>query len=65
MLTSAATWDYIMEHPLVRSGQVDITDVCERLRRAARVDGGGPVFSEREIRHAVEDSRRGGGDELI
>jgi AP-1-like transcription factor len=65
LLTSAATWDYIVEHPLVKSGQVDIADVCERLKRAALCDGGGPVFAEKEVRRAVEVSRRGGGDELI
>jgi len=65
LLSSAATWDYIVEHPLVKSGQVDIADVCERLKRAALCDGGGPVFAEKEVRRAVEVSRRGGGDELI
>lgn len=65
LLSSAATWDYIVEHPLVKSGQVDIADVCERLKRAALCDGSGPVFAEKEVRRAVEVSRRGGGDELI
>lgn len=65
LLPAAATWDVIQNHPLVRQGHVDIADVCERLRGAARCDGSGPVFSERDVRKAVEESRRGGGDELI
>jgi AP-1-like factor len=65
MLQAGATWDLIQSHHLVRQGFVDIADVCDRLRGAARCDGTGPVFSEREVRRAVEESRRGGGDELI
>lgn len=65
MLPAGATWDLIQSHPLVRQGYVDIADVCERLRGAARCDGTGPVFSEREVKQAVEESRRSGGDELI
>jgi AP-1-like factor len=65
MLPAGATWDLIQSHPLVRQGFVDIADVCERLRGAAKCDGTGPVFSEREVRRAVEESRRAGGDELI
>jgi AP-1-like factor len=65
MLPAGATWDLIQGHQLVRQGFVDVADVCDRLRGAARCDGTGPVFSEREVRRAVEESRRGGGDELI
>jgi len=65
LLPAGATWDLIQSHPLVRQGHVDIADVCERLRHAARCDNSGPVFAEREVRNAVEESRRGGGDELI
>ncbi len=65
LLPASATWDLIQSHPLVRQGHVDIADVCERLRHATRCDESGPVFAEREVRSAVEESRRGGGDELI
>jgi len=65
MLPAGRTWDLIQSHPLVRQGYVDIADVCDRLRGAARCDGTGPVFSEREVRRAVEESRRGGSDELV
>jgi AP-1-like factor len=65
LLPASATWDLIQSHSLVRQGFVDIADVCERLRGAARCDGSGPVFAEREVRRAIEESRRAGGDELI
>jgi AP-1-like factor len=62
---AAQTWDLIQSHPLVKQGLVDIADVCERLKGAAKCDGHGPVFEESAIWRAVEESRRGGGDELI
>ncbi|KAF2674950.1 hypothetical protein BT63DRAFT_409085 [Microthyrium microscopicum] len=66
MLTTARVWDYLVEHPLVRSGRIDITDAVDRLKRMARPGNrGGPVFSEKEVRRAIENSRRGGGDALI
>jgi AP-1-like transcription factor len=65
MLTTTATWDLIQSHPLVKQGLVDITDVCERLRGLARCSGQGPVYEEGEVWRMVENSRRGGGDELI
>ncbi|KAF2460179.1 hypothetical protein BDY21DRAFT_186680 [Lineolata rhizophorae] len=65
VLPAAATWDLIQSHPLVRQGQVDVSDVCERLKHAARCSGSGPVFEEWVVRKAIEESRRGGGDELI
>ncbi|XTI90144.1 hypothetical protein V2W45_1332348 [Cenococcum geophilum] len=64
-LPAQATWDLIQSHPLVKQGLVDIADVCERLRGMARCDGHGPVFEERAVWRTVEESRRGGGDELI
>ena len=64
-LPAQATWDLIQSHPLVKQGLVDIADVCERLRGMARCDGQGPVFEERAVWRVVEESRRGGGDELI
>ncbi|KAF1947181.1 hypothetical protein EJ02DRAFT_449769 [Clathrospora elynae] len=62
---AAQAWDLIQSHPLVKQGLVDVTDVCERLKGAAKCDGHGPVFEESTIWQAVEESRRSGGDELI
>lgn len=64
-LPAQATWDLIQSHTLVKQGLVDIADVCERLRGMARCNGNGPVFEEQAVWKAVEESRRGGGDELI
>lgn len=64
-IPAAQTWDLIQSHPLVKQGLVDIADVCERLKGAAKCDGHGPVFEESAVWRAVEESRRGGGDELI
>lgn len=64
-IPAAQTWDLIQSHPLVKQGLVDIADVCERLKGAARCDGHGPVFEETIVRAAIESSRRSGGDELI
>ncbi|KAF2867164.1 hypothetical protein BDV95DRAFT_598291 [Massariosphaeria phaeospora] len=62
---AAQTWDLIQSHTLVKQGLVDIADVCERLKGAAKCDGQGPVFEESAIWQAIEESRRSGGDELI
>lgn len=64
-IPAAQTWDYIQSHPLVKQGLVDIADVCERLKGAAKCDGHGPVFEETIVWAAIESSRRNGGDELI
>ncbi|KAL6712521.1 hypothetical protein ACN47E_000398 [Coniothyrium glycines] len=64
-IPAAQAWDYIQAHPLVRRGLVDVADVCERLKGAAKCDGHGPFFEESTISQAIEESRRGGGDELI
>lgn len=64
-MPAAQTWDLIQSHHLVKQGLVDIADVCERLKGAAKCDGHGPVFEEATIWAAIESSRRSGGDELI
>jgi AP-1-like factor len=66
LLTMPQVWDYIVEHPLVKSGRVDITDTVDRLRRSGKPsERGRPIFSERDVRRAIERSRRAGGDALI
>jgi len=65
VLSSTTLWDFLVEHPLVRTQHVDMTDVCDRLRRLAKPGPHGPVFHEWQVREAIEKSRRGGGDTLI
>lgn len=65
LLAAGATWDYIIKHPLYIRGMVDVGDVSERLKKVAKCDGQGPVFEEREIISAIENSIASGNDELL
>ncbi|KAK5071097.1 AP-1-like transcription factor [Lithohypha guttulata] len=67
LYTAGQTWDYIQRHELFKKGLVDVGDVCERLKKAARCGNGhGPVFLEGDIRKAIQESAVAGGrDELI
>lgn len=44
---------------------VDVADVSERLKPQAKCDGQGPVFEERAVRLAIEQSIASGSDELL
>ncbi|KLU91778.1 hypothetical protein MAPG_10727 [Magnaporthiopsis poae ATCC 64411] len=50
---ASATWDFIMKHG---KGQLDMADISSRLNGQAKCDGQGPVFEERAIREAMEQS---------
>ncbi|KAH8661871.1 bZIP transcription factor [Xylariales sp. PMI_506] len=65
LLAAGATWDLIINHPLFKSGLVDLADVSERLKSQARCDGQGPVFEEAVILRAIEHSVASGSDELL
>lgn len=65
LLAAGATWDFIISHELFKKGLVDIADVSERLKNCARCDGQGPVFSERSITNAIEQSVANGTDDLL
>ena len=65
LLAAGATWDLIISHELFKRGLVDVGDVSERLRTQARCDGQGPVFSERAILEAINESVASGSDELL
>ncbi|EPE25206.1 bZIP transcription factor [Glarea lozoyensis ATCC 20868] len=65
LLAAGATWDYIIKHDLFQRGLVDVGDVSDRLKRVVRCDGQGPVFEEREILLAIEQSVASGSDELL
>jgi len=65
LLAAGATWDYIIKHPLFQRGLVDVGDVSDRLKHAAKCDGQGPVFEERAILDAIEKSVASGSDELL
>lgn len=64
LLDAGATWDLIQSHELFKRGQVDISDVAERLKGMAQCDGQGPAFKEGQVRRAIEESASD-RDELI
>ncbi|QSZ32435.1 hypothetical protein DSL72_002009 [Monilinia vaccinii-corymbosi] len=65
LLAAGATWDYITNHPLYKQGLVDVGIVSEKLKRVAKCDGQGPVFEERAILDAIEQSVANESDELL
>lgn len=65
LLAAGATWDFIINHELFKRGLVDVGDVSERLKSQAKCDGQGPVFEERAIVRAIQESVASGSDELI
>lgn len=65
LLAAGATWDMIINHESFKAGLVDVGDVSERLKNCARCDGQGPVFSERVILAAIEQSVACGSDDLL
>ncbi|KAK4189195.1 fluconazole resistance protein 3 [Podospora australis] len=65
LLAAGATWEMIISHELFRRGLVDVGQVSARLRPQAKCDGQGPVFEERAIREAIENSVASGTDELL
>ncbi|KHN98808.1 bZIP transcription factor (Fcr3) [Metarhizium album ARSEF 1941] len=65
LLAAGATWDFIINHDLYKRGLVDVGDVSERLKSCALCDGQGPVFSERSIVSAMEQSVASGTDDLL
>jgi hypothetical protein len=65
LLAAGATWDLIINHDLFKRGLVDVGDVSYRLKNQAKCDGQGPVFEERTILQAIEQSVASGSDELL
>lgn len=60
LLDPGPTWDYIQAHELVKKGLADIGNICEKLKRAARCDGTGAVFQEKEVTAAIHGSTDAG-----
>ncbi|KAH7160359.1 hypothetical protein B0J13DRAFT_127389 [Dactylonectria estremocensis] len=65
LLAAGATWDLIIGHRLVKKGLVNIGDVSERLVHHTYCDGHGPVYSERSIIAAIEQSIISKTDNLL
>ena len=56
LLDARATWDFIQNNDLFKRGLVDIVDVRNQLKKIARCNGQGPVFSEGEIQRVIGKS---------
>jgi AP-1-like factor len=65
LLAAGATWDYIVSHELYQRGLVDPSHVCNLLKDEYRCDGQGPVFEEKSILDAIQQSASSHSDELI
>lgn len=65
LLAAGSAWDFIIAHDLFKRGLVDVGNVSDILKSSARCDGQGPVFSERAILHAIEQSVASGTDDLL
>lgn len=65
LYAAGATWDFIINHDAYKRGMVDIADISNRLKHQAKCDGQGPVFEERAIVEAIEQSVASGSDELL
>lgn len=65
LFAAGATWDYILGHDLYKRGLVNIEQVSERLKYHAKCDGQGPVFAEKSIVEAMEQSIASGSDDLL
>lgn len=65
LLGAGATWDLIISHDSFKRGLIDVADISNRLKSQAKCDGQGPVFEERAILDAIEQSVGSGSDSLL
>ncbi len=65
LLAAGATWDYIISHESFKKGLVDIGTVSDYLKTRAVCDGQGPVFSEKVVLEAIQQSVACGSDDLL
>jgi AP-1-like factor len=65
LLAAGASWDFIISHELFKRGLVDIGIVSEHLKNRAVCDGQGPVFSEKDLLSAIQQSVASGTDDLL
>ncbi|OAA62474.1 bzip transcription factor [Niveomyces insectorum RCEF 264] len=65
LLAAGAAWDLIISHDLFKRGLVDVANISNHLKTQAKCDGQGPVFEERAIIAAIEQSVGSGSDALL
>jgi hypothetical protein len=65
VFTQTAVWDFLVDHPLIQKGHVDIQDAWDRVKRTVKNGVDGPVYVEGDVKKAIEKSRKGGGDAWV
>ena len=65
LLSMSAAWDVVQEHELFKRGQLNIHELCEKMKGFSTCNGHGPAFPEDALLEAIEDSVGGSGDDLL
>ncbi|KAI5364553.1 Putative basic-leucine zipper domain, transcription factor PAP1, Yap1 redox domain superfamily [Septoria linicola] len=65
LLSASATWNLLQSHPSYRSGAMDISEVCKRIKKLARCEGMGPMFDEEEVKKVIEKVGKSGAEDCI
>ena len=65
LLSMTAAWETVQNHELYKKGQVNIHELCEKMKAFSTCSGQGPAFPEDQLKKAIEESVGGPGDELL
>ena len=65
LLSLTAAWETVQNHELYKKGQVNIHELCEKMKGFSTCSGHGPAFPEDLLKKAIEESVGGPGDELL
>lgn len=63
LISASATWDLLQSHPSYRNGSMDISEVCERIKKLARCESMELMFDEQEVRKVMGEIGRSGAEE--
>ena len=65
LLSMSAAWETVQNHNLYKRGQINIHELCEKMKGFSTCNGQGPAFPEDALLKAIEESVGGAGDELL
>lgn len=65
LLSMSAAWELVQNHELYKKGQINIHELCEKMKAFSTCNGHGPAFPEDALLTAIEESIGGPGDELL
>ena len=65
LLSMSAAWETVQNHDLYKRGQINIHELCEKMKSFSTCNGHGPAFPEDALLKAIEESVGGAGDELL